>query len=215
MQITDGEVLLSMQNAQDRRYATKQINLANAEIRRLRSVVDDLKHTLAVERAHAAATAGMVREIRMQNPDLQCFKPTGWKMPDGRDQLQIHHTYDEVFDAKAVELDIDGPTSYREVATDPVAEAAEEQRRRDEEEAAERAASEAEAAQQSFKKLLAGRREKHRSGQAFAVGDAAALSEFQEAPGYSKFVWETSGHLFSIGEKLAYKISGQLPTWAA
>lgn len=54
---TDTEVMLAMQNGQDRRYAAQQINLANAEIRRLRSLLahaqaelEDTQEELSVER---------------------------------------------------------------------------------------------------------------------------------------------------------------------
>jgi hypothetical protein len=47
MQITDGEVMLMMNNDRDRRYASQQIHLANAEIRRLRSLLADAMAELA------------------------------------------------------------------------------------------------------------------------------------------------------------------------
>lgn len=54
---TDGEAVLMIHNRQDRAYATQQINLANAEIRRLRSLLahanaelEDAQEELSVER---------------------------------------------------------------------------------------------------------------------------------------------------------------------
>jgi hypothetical protein len=51
MQITDAECMLLMQNGQDRRYAAQQINLANQEIRRLRSLLAHAEAELEDERA--------------------------------------------------------------------------------------------------------------------------------------------------------------------
>jgi hypothetical protein len=48
---TDSEVLLVMQNSQDRNFAAREINKANAEIRRLRSLLADAQADLADERA--------------------------------------------------------------------------------------------------------------------------------------------------------------------
>lgn len=55
---TDGEALLMMQNSEDRSFAARQINLANAELRRLRSLLahtqaelDDAQEDLKAERA--------------------------------------------------------------------------------------------------------------------------------------------------------------------
>lgn len=47
---TDAEVLLVMQNSQDRSFAAREINKANAEIRRLRSLLADAQADLADER---------------------------------------------------------------------------------------------------------------------------------------------------------------------
>ena len=48
---TDSEVLLVMQNGQDRAFAAREITKANAEIRRLRSLLADAQADLADERA--------------------------------------------------------------------------------------------------------------------------------------------------------------------
>ena len=57
MHITDTECMLMMQSQQDRRYAAQQINIANAEIRRLRALLreaqaelEDAQDELSVER---------------------------------------------------------------------------------------------------------------------------------------------------------------------
>ena len=51
MQITDTECMLMMQSNADRRYAAGQINIANGEIRRLRSLLAHAQAELADERA--------------------------------------------------------------------------------------------------------------------------------------------------------------------
>lgn len=48
---TDSEVLLVMQNSQDRKFAAREITKANNEIRRLRSLLADAQADLADERA--------------------------------------------------------------------------------------------------------------------------------------------------------------------
>lgn len=47
MQITDTEAMLMMQSNSDRRYAAQQINIANAEIRRLAGLLRDARADLA------------------------------------------------------------------------------------------------------------------------------------------------------------------------
>ena len=58
MNLTDGEAILMIQNRQDRNFASRQIKLANGEIRRLRSLLahaqaelEDAQEELKTDRA--------------------------------------------------------------------------------------------------------------------------------------------------------------------